>query len=305
MSPEHHATEVRRGGVGRLVAIVLAGAAAVGCGASPQPAAPRNPALALPPRTLTRPGSELALALSGLQLADREARILAMFEQGNVPTFLAELVPVTLRARIGERDHVATVWCTPDCFGLGVDDDWLRLPLTPLLAQRLADRLDCTLPTRRLVDTIWAQATLKVEPHPFHPREHDILSMAVFAASHAAIEAARGDAPRTALLAGHKKDVVISALLRDWPNRVVIYGWHHLDGKPIQPLWKGHTQGHVDYSHGIRFVARSMQLDGVATTVDAVLAHPELHVLLSDEGPIARARYPDPPPRTAVTPAAR
>ena len=305
MSPSRHATGTHRGEVGRRVAIALACASAGGCGASPQPTASATPMLPVPPRTLTCPGSALAPQLSGLQLADREARILAMFEQGNVPTFLAELVPVTLRARIGEHDHEATVWCTPDCFGLGIDDDWLRLPLTPLLAQRLADRLGCTLPTRRLVDTIWAQATVKVEPHPFHPRDHDILSVAVFAASHAAIEAARGDAPRTALLAGHKKDVVISALLRDWPNRVVIYGWHHLDGKPIQPLWKGHTQGHVDYSHGIRFVARAMQLDGVATTVDAVLAHPELHVLLSDEGPIAPARYPDPTPGAVITPTAR
>lgn len=289
----------------RGVALALAGATVVGCGASPRPSTAPAPRLPVPSRTRASLGSTLAHELSGLTLTEREARVLEQFEQGNVPTFLTRLVPVTLRARIGDREHEATVWCTPDYFGLGDDDDWLRMPITPLLAQRFADRLDCVLPTRRLVDAIWAQAAVKVEPHPFHPREHDILSVAVFAASHATIEAARGTAPRDALLAGHKKDVVISALLRDWPNRVVIYGWHHLDGKPIQPLWKGHTQVHVDYSHGIRFVSRTMQLDGVATTVDAVLADPELHVLLSDEGPIAPARYAEPATRTAITPAAR
>ncbi|MFY9344907.1 MAG: hypothetical protein WAT39_20610 [Planctomycetota bacterium] len=183
------------------------------------------------------------------------------------------------------------MWCAPDYFGLGTDADWLRLPVTPQLAQQFADHLDCVLPTRKLVDAIWSQAAVKVEPHPFHPQQHDILSLAVFRASHRAIEVARGTTPQHALLAGHKKDVVISALLRDKPNRVVIYGWHHQDGRPIQPLWPGHTTGHVDYSHGVRFIARTMELDGARTTIDAVLADPALHVLLSDEGPIAPARY--------------
>jgi hypothetical protein len=276
------------------------------CSVAPTPIAPTAPVLPLPPRVANCTGTALVNELTGMPLAEREGRILQHFEQGNVPSFLAALAPVTLRARIGERDHEAVVWCTPDYFGLGTDDDWLRLPITPQLAQHLAGRLDCVLPTRRVVDAIWTQATVKVEPRPFHPREHDILAVPVFAMSHAAIEAARGPAPRTALLAGHKKDVVISALLRDWPDRVVIYGWHHLDGKPIQPLWKGHTQGHVDYSHGIRFVARTMHLDGRPTTVDAVLADPVLHVLLSDEGPIAPARYSSPPARAAaIRPAAR
>lgn len=251
-------------------------------------AAPRR---VWPARTHTTLGSALAAELQPLPLVAREVRVLEEFERGNVPSFLAAFAPVTLRATIGGREHTATVWCAPDYFGIGTDDDWLRTPITPQLAQRLADRLDCVLPTPKLVDAIWAQAAGKVEPHPFHPRDNDILSVAVFAQSHAAIEAARGNAPRDALLAGHKKDVVLSALLRNAPNRVVIYGWHHLDGKPIQPRWKGHTTGHVDYSHGIRFVARSMLLDGERTTIDAVLADPERCALLSDEGPIAPARY--------------
>lgn len=30
-------------------------------------------------------------------------------------------------------------------------------------------------------------------------------------------------------------------------NRVTIYGWHKLDGKPIQPLFTGHVDWYVDY----------------------------------------------------------
>ena len=33
-----------------------------------------------------------------------------------------------------------------------------------------------------------------------------------------------------------------------------------------------HTFGHVDYSHGVRLVPRTMELDGLLTTLDAVLA---------------------------------
>jgi hypothetical protein len=35
-----------------------------------------------------------------------------------------------------------------------------------------------------------------------------------------------------------------------------------------------------------------MQLDGALTTVDAVLADPQLHVLLSGEGAFTSWRYP-------------
>jgi hypothetical protein len=34
------------------------------------------------------------------------------------------------------------------------------MPMTPTLAQQLADRLDCVLPTARMVDRIWAAAPL-------------------------------------------------------------------------------------------------------------------------------------------------
>lgn len=247
--------------------------------------------LALPARRLAVPATELVAAWATLPLAEREVLALAQFDGGNVPTFLRRLVPVQLRATIASRERTATVFVTPDYFGLGTDTDWLRLPLTPQTAQHLADRLDCVLPTRRLVDAIWQQATVKVAPHPFSPREHDIIALPLFLAHHRAIEAERGDSDRTLLLSGHKKDVVVSPLLAEFPNRVVIYGWHRPDGRAIQPLWKGHTTGHVDYSHGIRFVARAMLVDGVPTTVDAVLADPLLHALLSDEGPVANPRY--------------
>ncbi len=245
-----------------------------------------------PPRMA---GGALCAQLEGLTLDRREARLWQQFEAADFPELLRSFVPVTTSATIGGRLRTATFWVARDYFGFGGDDDWCRMPMTPQLAQAIADRLGCVLPTSRMVDAIWAAADERLEPLPFHPRSHDILAVALFLRHHERIEAELLDAPATALVAGHKKDIVVSALLADWPDRVVIYGWHHLDGVPIQPRSKVHTFGHVDYSHGARLVRRAMQVDGEATTVDAVLADAQLHVLLSDEGPFASWRYPTAP----------
>ena len=266
---------------------VLALAALAAC-----TALPREHVLALPqPSAGTLPGSRLLAQLCSLPLAEREASVWREVEAGNVPAFLRELVPVQVEATVQGRRRTATFWCAADYFGLGHDDDWFRMPVTSQLAQRIADRCRCVLPTRAMVDAIWQKAAVPLTPHPFDPKTHDILSAALFYEHHLRIEAARDARPQHLLVAGIKKDIVSSALIDKWPGRVVIYGWHRPDGSPIQPLSKVHTDVHVDYSHGLRLVAEDMELDGAATTVAAVLADPELHVLLSDEGPIARPRY--------------
>ncbi len=92
-------------------------------------------------------------------------------------------------------------------------------------------------------------------------------------------------------MAGHKKDVVIANRLFKTRGKVAIYGWHKPDGKPIQPLYTGHAASHVDYSHGIRLVSRRMMVNGVATTIEEVLADPAAAPLLSNEGPMPQTRY--------------
>ncbi|MFO1055198.1 MAG: hypothetical protein U1F36_23515 [Planctomycetota bacterium] len=237
-------------------------------------------------------GSALLPSLRGLTLAQREDLLVHELMGGNVPDFLRHLVPVTTSATINGRLRTATFFVAPDYLGIGSDADWFRMPMTPTLAQAVADSVDCVLPTRRMVDAIWAQSAVKLAPFPYSPSTYDILSVDLFYQHHLQIESQRGARPQDLLVAGIKKDVVASALIASWPDRVVIYGWHYQNGTPIQPLSKVHTFGHVDYSHGIRLVARRMEVDGVRTTVDAVLADPQLHVLLSDEGPFASWRYP-------------
>ena len=88
------------------------------------------------------------------------------------------------------------------------------------------------------------------------------------------------------MIAGIKKDVVMTNRLKEKPNRVAIYGWHYPTGRPIQPLYVGHTHWHVDYSHGIRLMSRQVVVDDQPMQVRDVLRHKELCVLLSNEGPI-------------------
>ena len=252
-----------------------------------------RPRLTFPPRDAQgESGAALVARLATLPLVEREAELWQQFERGNVPTFLGALVPVTRRAEIAGREHTATFWVSPDYFGFGSDDDWCRMPMTPPLAQAIADRLGCVLPTRGMVDAIWGAATQRLPPTPFSPREFDIVALPLFLEHHRRIQAQLGSAGRDVLIAGIKKDVVVTARLAQAPGRVAIYGWHRPDGSPIQPLYIGHSFAHVDYSHGVRLCARQMVLDGAVTTVAAVLADEELSVLLSDEGPLVGVAYP-------------
>ena len=136
-----------------------------------------------------------------------------------------------------------------------------------------------------MVDDIYAAAEVKVEPHPM-TRDRDAVE--TFVQHNDIIEQQRAAKNHKLgrLLAGHKKDVVVSNRLKDSPNSVAIYGWHKLDGKPIQTLYTGHVDWYVDYSHGVRLVKQIMMVDGKSRPVAEVLRDATLSKLLSDEGPI-------------------
>ena len=221
----------------------------------------------------------MAVRLAVMPLAEREAEVRAQFIAGNVPESSRHFVDVKITRRIADREHTAVLRVAPDYFAIGHEYDRLLMPLTPATAQALAASLDCTLPTRRMVDEIYRAAGARLAPAPLPPGP-EMTSVAVFAQHSAMIKNLSGS-----LTAGHKKDVVLTPQLAAAPGKVAIYGWHRKDGTPIQPLYLGHTAAWVDYSHGIRFVQNALTLDGQPSTVAAVLADPALAELLSDEGP--------------------
>src|SRR4029453_5788167 len=170
---------------------------------------------------------------------------------------------------------------TPDYLAIGADDDFFRIPMTPLTAQAIADPAGPSLITAKLAADIFPHASLKLPPQPL-TKDRD--ATPTFYEHHKIIEAQRQDNPLDLLVAGIKKDVVLTNPLSEKPHRVAIYGWHHPDGKPIQPLYVGHVDWYVDYSHGIRLVSQKMIVDGQPKTVSEVLKDQNLCCLLSREG---------------------
>ncbi len=231
-------------------------------------------------------GTSFAARVAELDPAAREAAVVAAVRSGNVPAWWRQFVEVTM------GDAVIAV--APDYLCVGTEDDYWLAPLSPVVAQVLADELGCVLPTRKMVDAIWRAAAVKLEPQPIPPSPA-MTTAAVFNEHNATVRSQRAEEakkfPAGALVAGHKKDVVVSARLASAPGKVAIYGWHRLEGAPIQPLYTGHAASWVDYSHGVRLVRKNLTLAGEHTTVAAVLADPEKCAALSDEGPVAVARY--------------
>jgi hypothetical protein len=292
-----------------IFAVAIAGAALAYVVLSPKPTAvaevkapaassvarlaPYGPTL--PPRAEgARGGAELARLAASVGLAEREELLVGEVLSGNVPSFLRTFVPVNVTA----PGHRGTVDVAPDYLSVGSDDDFVRIPLTPAAAQKVADACGCVLPTPRLVDAIWRQAVVKLAPAHM-PLELDGASSHDFIGHQRIVEEARVAAGHQAgqLLAGHKKDVVVTGRLASASDRVAIYGMHEQSGRPLQVLSLVHLAEYLDYSHGIRLVGGTMRVDGAERPVAAVLADAELAPLLSDEGPTGLPRYPEPPSR--------
>jgi len=245
--------------------------------------------LNLPPRAASAPiGSAFLRQIETLGPVEREAAIQKEMLAGNVPEFLRPLKELEISATDAQGGkHTAKLFVMSDYLAIGTDADFFRMPMRPLTAQAIVDAAGASLLTAKLSDDIYQQAELKLEPRPLmKDREFP----ATFYQSHQIIEEQRQGKPLGLLVAGIKKDVVLTNRLSEKARRVAIYGWHRLDGKPIQPLYVGHSDSHVDYSHGIRLMSRRIIVDGELLDVDAVLKDPVLNVLVSNEGPI-EARY--------------
>jgi hypothetical protein len=174
----------------------------------------------------------------------------------------------------------------------------MYVPLTPLSAQYLAARLNCLLPTRKMVDSIYAKAEIKLRPQPIPPSEK-MNTLPVFWQHTDSVKQQFLDIGwnRTTdkIIAGHKKDIIVSNKIYDkqrTSDKVIIYGWHKAENDPIQPVYAGHIASYADYSHGVRFISNKALLDGKPIKPDAILGDTTFSVLLSDEGMIGKPFYP-------------
>jgi hypothetical protein len=240
------------------------------------------------------PGRCILKQIEMLAPRDREARLVEQLIDKSVYQRADPLKPISWIAPAsgGMSSQTIKLWITPDYLSVGTTKP-VRVPLTPQAAQRVADAWGCLLPTTKIVDTIHTLADKKLEPQPFSPAHYNIESISLWQLSDAAIDAQleKLGTEDGEVVAGIKKDVVLTHRLAEplQPARVAIYGWHRQDGSPIQPLTLVHRHDYLDYSHGIRLVADKMELDGVTTSVRAVLLDPVYAPLLSSEGAFTSA----------------
>jgi hypothetical protein len=234
-----------------------------------------------------------------LPFEQREDLIVKEILSGNIPEYMKGFIAIrSVQRDSGGEKHRVIIFVKSDYLTVGSGKSSFIVPMSPKTAQRIADSLYCSLPTPKIVDLIYKHARLKLEPFNYIPRGHrnetpDIFydhSRVIFAQIQAA-----GKTPGI-LIAGTKKDVVISSLLSD-PARtkhVTIYGWHRLDGTPIQPLYNGHIESYVDYSHGVRLIWNKVLVDGKEYDLRDILKDKRLYAILSGEaGPLKRISYLD------------
>lgn len=247
--------------------------------------------LHLPERESSAPtGSQFYLIIAPLSREAREDSIFFQMTHGNIPRFLRALDTVRRSGTINGTTYLLEYYVTAEYMSVGCDSDYFLMPMTPVLAQRIADALDCMLPTAMMVDQIYRAAPLKLPPQPIPP-DAEMITVARFWQHNDSVRKLRGPMmkqfPLGSLVGGTKKDVIIdpkiySSLKSKVPRPVVIYGWHRLDGNPIQPVYNGHGETYADYSHGIRLISRHGKINGADVSLIDILEDPSFCSLIAD-----------------------
>ena len=231
-------------------------------------------------------GSSFMKRIAPLSLEEREEEIFKALSAGNIPEFLR--ATITLEAVFTDslgKAHTVQYEVMPDYLAIGNESDFCRIPMNPHTAQRLATQFGGSLITSKLSDHIYGKAQVKLLPFPYKPVGNANETVEKFAEHNAQIEKQKAEAGGQdgQLVAGIKKDIILSNRLAEQADRVVIYGWHKSDGTPIQPVYSGHIDWYVDYSHGIRLINKQVLIDGKAFLLSEVLKDPLLYKLFSNE----------------------
>ena len=185
---------------------------------SPRPdPRPASPSRRAPRPALSSPGESLRSTWPSVR-----KRSLPRSVPATCRTSCASCVLCRPPAQRQGTTNSATFYATPDYLAVGSDEDYFLIPISPNTAQRIADALGCSLPTPKMVDEIYAAAEVKLAPAPIPPTPA-MTTVPVFSNHNAIVRAQRAEQlqahPLGALVAGHQKDVVISAKLAVGPGQ--------------------------------------------------------------------------------------
>lgn len=220
-----------------------------------------------------RGGREFMDSISNLPPGpQRDQAVLNEILSGNIPENSRNMQDIVVN-RNGREIRMSVM---PDYLAIGSDEDNVRIPMTPDVAQAIADRTGTSLPTDRMVDDIHAQSRRLYMPTFSNNRE----GVPTYVAQDQRIDEQLGSgrAP-TELVSGHKKDLVIPHR----NGRVAIYGGRWQNGGLIQGYSNVHHDGYEDYSHGARLVSQQITIDGQSMLLRDALADPSLRSLFTNQ----------------------
>lgn len=280
--------KLRAYGLYVLAALVALGS--VNAGFAAVPAEPcEQPSQNIPERPAgALPASALVPRLAALGEAERETAIASELLAGNIPQFLRRLAPIRLAGQLPSGKTVQVTLCVlPDYLAIGSDQDFLLVPMRLQTALVVASHYGFLLPTTKMVDAIYQQASLRLVPQPL-PAGAEMRSTDYYARHNQLVAEQRSSLGLSlgTLTAGDKKDLVLSNRLWQSPQQLAIYGWHRAIDRPIQPLSTVHGARYVDYSHGVRLVGSVAYVDGKARALLDILQDTRVAPIVSSEGTI-------------------
>ncbi|HKY63503.1 MAG TPA: hypothetical protein VJR29_08800 [bacterium] len=236
--------------------------------------------------------------LGKLSKIERENAILEQIELGNVPEFLRRPKAVTIKGPDGGE---VKTYVMPDYIAIGSNEDFVRVPLSPILAQALARKYDWCLPTKTIVEETYAQAGKRVVgPSYSHPEEFQansayLDSAGFYLRSDLDIKAQLKGVALGTLVAGGKKELVVSPQVAvryaggKAGEAIDFYGLYGADEIPIQRT-PGHGREagyrHTEYALGVRFVSPVLVVtkksgEKVVMRMDKALQDPEIAKIFS------------------------
>ncbi len=223
---------------------------------------------------------------------EREAAIIREIESGNIPDFLRH--PKTIRIQ-DQQGNTAEFQVLPDYLAIGSNEDFVRVPLTPAIARAVANRYGFDLPTEKLCKAIYNQPdAVKMVGVGLVNQKSDTNYMQGngFALKHdGLIDDQLQNVPKGTLIAGHKKDIILSNFAAQHPDKLDFYGLYKANGSVYQGSGGGpHEVTYEDYSHGARLVSQKVIVNGVPMSYEQLLKDPRYSQLVSDEGPIDTSR---------------
>ena len=243
----------------------------------------------IPAKNIILNGDDLYQKINNLTGMSREDIIFSSFFDGAVPDFIRNFKPI----KINDGTNEIIYFVTNDYLSIGDDNNYFRIPMTPLTAQKIADMYYCTLPTKKMVMDIWKNSIYKIDPSALPPN-NQMTSSKYYYDHNQKIHKQLSGCDYSQLISGNKKDIVLTnTLAPNNPNKIVaIYGWIQKNGVPIQGLnVHSHDINYVDYSHGVRLIFNEVLVNNTVMDIKEVFSSIDLCSLLSDEGVLNFTSY--------------